>query len=156
MISLSSPNANCYANPVPLPSSTLPTGQPTVVEYSTRRPARYKAYAVAFSSLLSVCRQFFLTSKSSRTESVRVETRLARGNFHIPLTHVGHSRCDRFGSPQLEHELMSVASCKALPAIRLDRPFMWETFFFGTARRMDSQISPSREDTVEETVAPKY
>lgn len=32
--------------------------------------------------------------------------------------------------------------------MKRDLFFMWEVFFFGTARRTDSQISPSREGTL--------
>lgn len=59
----------------------------------------------------------------------------------LPLTQYGHKRCARFGSPQPEHLLMLVTSLSPFPAICLCLFFMWEVFFFGTARSIESQIS---------------
>lgn len=66
----------------------------------------------------------------------------------IPATQCGHKICARFTCPQPEHVLRFFTSFRALPAIWRWRLFMWETFFFGTARRTESQISESRPGMV--------
>lgn len=60
-------------------------------------------------------------------------------------TQCGHSTCALLALPQPEHLFNAVTSFKALPAICLWRFFMCDVFFFGTARRTDSQISETRE-----------
>lgn len=49
--------------------------------------------------------------------------------------------CALLTLPHPEHLFKAVTSFKALPAYCLCRFFMWEVFFFGTARSIDSQIS---------------
>jgi hypothetical protein len=48
---------------------------------------------------------------------------------------------------------MFLTSFKALPAICLDRFFIYEVFFLGTARRMDPQMSERNEGTWSEIAA---
>ena len=44
--------------------------------------------------------------------------------------------------------MSSVTSFSPLPAMKRDLFFMWDVFFLGTARRTDSQMSPSSEGTL--------
>lgn len=67
---------------------------------------------------------------------------------HIPCTQWGHSVWARLIWPQPGHRLRLFTSFKALPAICRWRFFIWEVFFFGTARRTESQRSASRGGTV--------
>ena len=53
--------------------------------------------------------------------------------------------CDLLGFPHDEHLLMFSTSFNALPAMNRDRFFMYDVFFFGTARSIASQISESTD-----------
>lgn len=51
--------------------------------------------------------------------------------------------CARFVRPHAEHLFSDVTSLISLPARNRVRFFMYDVFFFGTALRTPSQISPS-------------
>ncbi|OAA57450.1 hypothetical protein SPI_07109 [Niveomyces insectorum RCEF 264] len=57
----------------------------------------------------------------------------------------GQRWCIRFTRPQAGHLHNELTSFSALPAICRCRFFMCEVFFLGTARRIDSQMSPSND-----------
>ena len=65
--------------------------------------------------------------------------------MNSPPTQKGHRRWALFMVPHAEHLFKEVTSFKPLPAKKRDRFLLCEVFFFGTARRIDSQRPPSRE-----------
>lgn len=56
----------------------------------------------------------------------------------------GQSVCIFLVFPQAGHLFNAVTSFKAFPARSLCLFFMWDVFFFGTALRIPSQMSPSK------------
>ena len=113
VISLSCPNANCYANQSP---SVIGTANGPNDSRRIQYPMSCGVPGLGGLLLLRlapVLPDFW----SSWIGLVKENTH--NGQIDIPLTHVGHRRCDRFGSPQPEHVLISMASFKALPAICL-------------------------------------
>ena len=103
----------------------------------------------SYSSYLSVD-HIFLTS-GYRVSNVL--SQLLGMNICLLLTHVGHSKCVRFGSPHTGQRLIFMASFSAFPAICLCRFLLWDVFFLGTARRTESQRSASNDDTVDAIAA---
>ena len=71
----------------------------------------------------------------------------ARGEMYRDslATQYGHRMCARFVLPQLEQVLSAVTSLSAFPAINLERFFMCDVFFFGTARSTESHMSEKIE-----------
>lgn len=57
----------------------------------------------------------------------------------------GHMWCIRLVRPHAGHLHSELTSLSALPAICRERFFECDVFFFGTARRIDSQMSPSSD-----------
>lgn len=62
----------------------------------------------------------------------------------LPFTQYGQRICALLTWPHAEHRLSAVTSFNAFPAINRDLFFIYDVFFFGTARKSDSQRSPRR------------
>lgn len=72
---------------------------------------------------------------------------LQQSQSDLPLTQKGHNRCALFTFPQAEHLFRAVTSFSPFPAKNLWRFFLWEVFFFGTARRIDPHSPASIDGT---------
>lgn len=59
----------------------------------------------------------------------------------IPRTQYGHNKWALFTLPQAGHLFKLVTSFNAFPAMNLCRFLLWEVFFLGTARNIDSHKS---------------
>lgn len=67
-------------------------------------------------------------------------------------TQCSHSIFFRLIPPQAGHRLSATTSCKAFPANCRIRRFEWLVFFFGTARRIDSNSPGASEGMVRRIV----
>lgn len=74
-------------------------------------------------------------------------------NGYTPATQCEHRTCARFMLPHPGQVFRLFTSFKPLPAICLWRLFIWETFFLGTARSTESQISAINPGIVNDNAA---
>lgn len=63
--------------------------------------------------------------------------------LNAPSTQYGHRKCARFTLPHALHLVSAVMSLRPLPAMNRWRFLRYDVFFFGTALRMPSHMSPS-------------
>lgn len=98
------------------------------------------------SSSPSTCLEF-LNSK------VKLYPHFGLTSRSLPFTQYGHNKCALLTFPHAEHLFKLVTSFNAFPAINLERFFICDVFFFGTARSIDSHIPESRDGMLNCTAA---
>lgn len=123
----------------------------------------YLAFAVVVSSLVfsSPKRSLFVSLGSVRRPAhislmsaiIFSSVHKHHGKVNILATQCGHRMCILLIRPHPLHLLRLMRSFRAFPAICLERFLEYDECFFGTARRIESQIEDRIPDTLLNNVA---